>query len=149
MSVLEDLCTTVEDFCVFIEALPERALVESSWGPREVLAHLVYHHESYVEQVSALVSGEPYEPPKGRFSDLNAHAIENSRGVPIAELLRRFRRANEALCGFYRRPDVRAIVREIKKGAKPRSLAVLITEVEAHIRNHHRKLANKVFRGRW
>jgi hypothetical protein len=64
----ERLRETVEAFCRFIEQLPEAALAEQEWRPKEVLAHLLFYHESYVAQVEAPVAGEPFEPPKGRFS---------------------------------------------------------------------------------
>jgi hypothetical protein len=120
------------------------ALAEQDWGPKEVLTHLVSYHGSYVTQVEALLAGEPFEPPKGRFSDLNAQAVAASRGVPVNELLRRFRAADERLRALARglctAHDPAAIVLEIKQGAKPRTPAALIQEVEAHVRNHHRKL---------
>jgi hypothetical protein len=140
LSDIARLRTTVETFCRFIEELPSAKVTEKAWGPKEVLAHLVFHHESYVNQVKALRNGEHYEPPRGRFSDLNAQAVANSRGVPIQELIGRFLEANETMCKLYEAVDPQAIVLEIKLGAKPRTFAELIPEVEAHIRNHHTKL---------
>jgi len=142
--ILERLCATVDEFCRFIDSLPEEAMVEQVWGPKEVLAHLVFHHESYVDQVKALWNGKPFEPPRGCFSDLNAQAVADSRGVPVQELIRRFREANETLCNLYEAVDPHAIVMEIKLGAKPRTFAELVPEVEAHIRNHHRKLMREL-----
>jgi len=51
MSDTERLTETVVRFCQFIEGLPESALLDQDWGPKEVLAHLVYHHELYVRLV--------------------------------------------------------------------------------------------------
>jgi len=140
MREVERLRGTVEAFCRFVEGLPEEALTERDWGPKEVLAHLVSYHESYVAQVEALAAGEPFEPPRGRFSDLNAQAVAASRGTPVADLVRRFRAADERLCALYAAHDPAAIVLEIKRGARPRTLAELAPEVEAHVRNHHQKL---------
>ena len=134
------LRATVETFSRFIKELPRSTVTEQAWGPKEVLAHLVFHHESYVDQVNALRNGELYEPPRGRFSDLNAQAVAESRGVPVQALIRRFLEANETLCEIYEAVDPHTIVLEIKLGAKPRTFSELIPEVEAHIRNHHRKL---------
>lgn len=53
----------VERFCRFITTLPASGLVEQDWGPKEVLAPLVYHHELYVNLVEALLAGRPVEPP--------------------------------------------------------------------------------------
>ena len=61
MNVLDKLRATVEGFCRFIVGLPKTTLVEQEWGPKEVLAHLVFWHESYVAQIEALMGGAPFE----------------------------------------------------------------------------------------
>jgi hypothetical protein len=83
------LVETVDRFCQFITALPVSALVEQDWGPKEVLAHLVYHHELYVKMVEAFLAGTPVAPPKGRIRDLNAQAVAASRGLTAAVLVDR------------------------------------------------------------
>lgn len=134
------LVETVDRFCQFIATLPASALAEQDWGPKEVLAHLVYHHELYVNLVEAFLAGTPVAPPKGHFRDLNAQAVAASRDIPPSELVDRFRKANQRLVELYREHDPRAITVEIKAGAKRRTLAELVPEVEAHIRNHLEKL---------
>lgn len=134
---LERLTSTVEGFCRFIEQLPEAARQEQPWGPREVLAHLVYWHELYVEQVEA----PPADLPEGRFNDLNALAVAQSRGAPLDEMLRRFREANERLViAIAASPDLTI---QLKRGSKVWPLVDLIPNVESHIRNHL-KLLEKV-----
>lgn len=131
---------TVERFCRFITTLPTTALVEQDWGPKEVLAHLVYHHELYINLVEAFLAGRPVEPPKGRFRDLNAGAVAASRGITADDLVGRLREANRRLVELYRQYEPSEITVEIKAGAKLRTLAELVPEVEAHIRNHLEKL---------
>ena len=140
MNDLTRLELTVDRFSQFITSLPAWAQEEKEWGPMEVLAHLVYHHELYVSLVEAELSGETIEPPKGRFRDLNAAAVAASRGIDPGELVTRFQNANHRLVELYRQNDPKAITIEIKAGAKPRTLAELVTEANAHIRNHHEKL---------
>jgi hypothetical protein len=127
---------TVERFCVYVLSLPESALAEQDWGPKEVLAHLVYHHELYVHLVETYLAGVPVEPPQGRFRDLNAAAVAATRGEPVLELVERFRRANRRLLELYRDNDPKLIPVEIKARSKLRTLAGLLPEVEAHIRGH-------------
>ena len=135
------LVETVDRFCQFITALPASALVEQDWGPKELLAHLVYHHELYVKLVEAFIAaGVPAVPPKGRFRDLNAEAVAASRGVSPVELVERLQNANHRLVELYRQHNPDEIIVEIKAGAKLRTLAELIPEVETHIRNHLEKL---------
>jgi len=134
------LVETVDRFCQFITTLPASALAEQDWGPKEVLAHLVYHHELYVNLVEAFLAGTPVEPPKGRFRDLNAEAVAASRGTTPAELVDRLQQANRRLLKLYQQHDPSKILVEIKAGATLRNLAELVPEIEAHIRNHLEKL---------
>jgi hypothetical protein len=144
MNDLEKLETTVEGFCRFIEGLPKAAMIEQEWGPKQVLAHLVFWHESYVAQIEALIDGAPFELPRGRFSDMNAQAVVASRGASIAKLVRRFRAADERLRALYATHDPATIALEIKQGAKRWRLADLVPAVEAHVRNHHRQLEREL-----
>jgi hypothetical protein len=140
MNDLARLEQSVERFCQFVGTLPPHALVDQAWGPKEVLAHLTYHHEQYVRIVEAFLAGAPVEPPAGRFHDLNAEAVAANRGVPSAELVSRLRQANQRLMMLYRQHDPNAITVQIKAGAKRWTLAELVPRVEAHIRNHQEKL---------
>lgn len=137
---LDRLEATVNRFCQFIATRPASALADQPWGPKEVLAHLVYYHELYLRLLEASLTGRPEQPPRGRFSDLNAAAVTQSRGVPPDELVHRFQQANVRLMELYQEHDPRGITLEIKAGAKLRTLAELVPEVEAHIRNHLEKL---------
>lgn len=114
--------------------------MEQDWGPKEVLAHLVYHHELYVNLVEAFLAGTLMEPPKGTFRELNAQAVAASRGIPPSELVDRFQKANQRLVEMYKHHNPSEITVEIKAGARLRTLAELVPEVEAHIRNHLKKL---------
>lgn len=124
MSDIARLRATVETFCQFIEALPSATVVEQAWGPKEVLAHLVFHHESYVDQVEAYCEGEPFAPPRGRFSDINAQAVAGSRGVPGLELIQRFLEANETLCTLYETVAPRRLSWKLNKGQSPARLTI-------------------------
>lgn len=137
---LQKLETTVETFCRYIETLPRVATSRQAWGPREVLAHLVFWHASYVAQIEAMLAGAPFELPQGRFSDLNAQAVAVLRGASIDQLVSRLRAANARLCALYAEHDPNTIVLEIKQGSKLWRLTELVPAVEAHIRNHQRQL---------
>ncbi len=136
----QQLEVTVGRFCHFISELPLSALVEQEWGPKEVLAHLVYHHELYVRLAESQVTGKIEFPPKGRFRDLNAIAVAASRGVSISELIERLRVANRKLILIYKQNDPKIIRFEIKEGYKQWTLSNLVPRVEAHIRSHLVKL---------
>jgi hypothetical protein len=137
---LERLRTTVEDFCTWIESLPARETRARDWGPREVLAHLVYWHEHYIAQSRAVLTGNPLTPPAGRFADMNARAAVKFLKYPVATLVKKFRNANRRLCRLAQEHDPRRIAFSIKQGSKRWRLSELIPAVEAHIRNHLRAL---------
>ncbi len=151
MNDIARLRDAVDRFSAFILALPADTLADQStdgasgeWGPREVLAHLVYHHELYVALVEAWVTGTAAAPPAGTFRELNAQAVAANAGVPAAALVARLQEANRRLEQLYLGHDPHTIGVAIKAGAKPRTLAALVPEVEAHLRNHLRKLQHIV-----
>ncbi len=148
MNDSERLTETVDRFCQVITTLEVGAIAEQEWGPKEVLAHLVYHHELYVNLLEAFIAGVPAVPPKGRFRELNADAVVASRGISPARLVTRLQKANQRLVEIYRQHDPGEIMLEIKAGAKLRTLAELVQEVEAHIRNQLEKLRQDLQAGK-
>jgi hypothetical protein len=134
------LTATVESFCAGIESLPARDLRSREWGPREVLAHLVYWHEGYVRRTSAVRTGQSPTLPQGRFADINACAVANLRDVPIRRMIQRLRAANRRLCTLAAAHDPRRIAFRIKQDSHPWRLSDLIPAAEAHIRHHLRTL---------
>ena len=147
-SLSAPLDQAVEDFCQFIQNLPQEDATQRAWGPKEVLAHLVFYHELYVAQAQAFLAGSRVKLPKGRYSDLNAEAAERCRDVPMDELVGRLRIANRRLGELCAAGDPDQIVVPIKSGIRPYRLAKLIPEVASHIRNHQRQLQAERRRGR-
>jgi len=140
MNDTERMSETVDRFCQFIATLPISSLVEQDWGPKEVLAHLVYHHELYVKLIEAFLSYAPLSPPEGTFRELNASAISLFKEMSPSDLVGRLQIANRRLVELYQIHNPDEIVIVIKAGAKPRTLRALIPEVEAHVRNYLHKL---------
>jgi hypothetical protein len=137
---LERLDATVEDFCVWIAQLPEREMRAQGWGPREVLAHLVYWHEWYLAQSEAVLAGRTLRLPSGRFADMNSEAARKFHNMRPAALTRRFRAVNRRLSRLAEAHDPMKIAFRIKEGSKRWRLSDLIPAAEAHIRNHLRAL---------
>ena len=135
-----ELSQSIETFCNFIEKLPSNYLEEQVWGPREVLAHLVFHHELYVKLVEADVFKLPLVPLEGKYREINARAVAANHGCSVEQLVERLRLANRRLVELYEAYDPTHIAVQIKAGVKVRSLAELVPGVEAHVRNHLGKL---------
>lgn len=136
---VEKLQETVSEFCSFIRSLPDAALVERAWGPREVLAYLVFWLERCVAQIEAAVAGKPFDGPIGRLKKLDALALDTGRGLPVDELLRRLEAADSRLRHFGQALDPQQII--VKFRAHEATLDGVILRINSHVRNHHKKLA--------
>ncbi len=140
---IERLTGAVEDFCGWIESLPAEDTAARDWGPREVLAHLVYWHEHYLSQSKVILKGQAPHLPAGRFADINLKAAEKFRRYSIPALTKKFRTANRRLCALARRRNSQKIAFSIKQGSKRWRLSDLISAAETHIRNHKMKLMKR------
>ena len=100
MNDAEKLTKIVDNFCEYMQSLPAEQTRQQVWGAREVLAHLVYHHELYVRLAEACLAKANASPPRGRFSDINTSAVEENLKYSIKELITRFKHANPALSRF-------------------------------------------------
>lgn len=143
---IRELRQAVDEFCQFIRQLPSAGLMEKAWGPKEVLAHLVFWQESYLAQARAILAGEPFEPPRGRFEEMNAQVVAASRGVPVEKLLRHYREVNEQLCHLAQIHDLEGIALVLKKGAAPRPLTWFIAAEAEHARDHLQTLLRQARR---
>lgn len=136
----------VESFVAYIGSLPPDQLAPAAWGPREVLVHLVFWHETFVSTTQALLDLQEPSLPRGTFAQLNAAAIRASAGVPVPDLVERFRVAQARLESLALRAGGCPLAIPVKAGSKPRTLEQLVAEAEAHIRNHERKLRRRASR---
>jgi hypothetical protein len=133
---LARLTATVEGFCLLIDRLPGRALLEKPWGPRQVLSHLVFWHETYVRQIEARLAGKGWLLPEGTFNQLNADAVASLATVGAPTLLARFRAANTRLCRIAMQPTAASVHVQLKVDSKAWPLDKFLVMVEAHIRRH-------------
>lgn len=135
------LRAAVQSFTGFISSLPESLLQPGEWGPREVLVHLVYWHETHAATIEALLQGEEPVLPVGTYAELNARAVRANANEPVARLIERLRAAQrrlEHLATLAGERDVGGI--RAKAGATPRDLPATLLRMEAHVRQHERKL---------
>lgn len=134
------LTAAVDAFCGWIAVLPTEPPNIRDWGSRETLAHLVFHHEIYAQQVEALVNGVKAPLPRGTFNDLNAAAAARLGGEPPAQMISRLQAANSKLCKLYDMHDLAECSIQVKKGSIPWKLKNLLPAVESHIRCHLKQL---------
>ncbi|WP_324716669.1 DinB family protein [Carboxydochorda subterranea] len=142
------LRAAVASFASYITGLPESFLQPGEWGPREVLVHLVFWHETHAATIGALLRGEEPALPVGTFAQLNARAVRANADQPITRLIERLEAAQRELerlvvaAGGRDLPGIRT-----KAGAKPRDLRAALLRMEAHVRHHERKLARETAGG--
>jgi hypothetical protein len=66
---------------------------DGSWTAHDVLAHLVFWHETYVSVLAALLNDEKPRLLTGSFRELNERAVRQNAGQPVTNLVERFRSA--------------------------------------------------------
>jgi hypothetical protein len=137
---LQRLTDTVESFCLWLESLPARELRPQPWGPREVLAHLVFWHEYYSTQSVAALAGKATPIPAARFAEINTRAVNKFQALSPQVLAGRFRAANRRLCRLALANEPRTIIFRLKADSQAWKLSDLIPAAAGHIRNHLAKL---------
>jgi hypothetical protein len=133
----------IQSFTAFVRSLPTAEMEPSkreSWGPREVLIHLVFWHEQYAQIASAVARSKKPLLLKGTARALNDAAVAREINAPIDELLRRWTRAHTRFSAVARSPRASEIRMPLRVGARARPLADLIRLVARHIRKHQAKL---------
>jgi hypothetical protein len=130
------LTASIEAFCRIVEQLPAHSFLVKPWGPRQVLAHLVFWHEIYVRQVEAGQAGIGWLFPVGTLKTLNEEAVASLAAVGIPTMLARFRAANTRLCRLAADPRTAAAHVQVKRDSKSWPLSEFIPHVETHVRRH-------------
>jgi Mycothiol maleylpyruvate isomerase N-terminal domain len=114
---------------------PPPAPVYPGWRPHEVLAHLVFWHETYARILQALNAGREPVLMEGVFREFNRQAVDRLRNVPEPALLERLRHANllvgEGLASLPPHARIR-----IKEGSKPRGPVEFANAIQRHFRGH-------------
>ncbi len=136
----QSLATAVSDFCTLITSLPPEALAAQAWGPREVLAHLVFWHERWARNIQEGLAERPFSGPFGTVQKLNALAVAEERNANVADLLKVFRAASEQLVHYGRTVDPQAIAIPLRLAHDRRTLDDVLAAATAHLREHSREL---------
>lgn len=112
--------------------------VYEGWSAQDVLAHLTFWHESFARNLTAIATGVPPLPLKGKLSDLNQAGVESMRGCSLDEILSRFEDAHHQIQAHILNPAVMLI--PYRKGSRdyhPEEHLQLVTD---HIGKHLRDL---------
>jgi len=139
----DTLDAAIESFTAYIRSLPAAKLASSTrqtWGPREVLIHLVFWHEQYAQIASAIAQRKEPSLLKGTGRGLNDAAVRREIDTPIQELLERWARAHASFSKVAHSQGASRIKMPLRVGAKAWPLADLIRLGAGHILRHQAKL---------
>jgi hypothetical protein len=140
---------SVEAFACALESMPETALTRAEWGPREILCHIVFWHETYARIAHAINTGQDPMPLVGTFPEFNRRSVIELGGVPITVLVARLRRAQRRFAVELLAMNSRSRM-TIKIGARGRGPLEFALKTDAHIRGHldevrrHRRRATSI-----
>lgn len=142
-NIIQNLSSAIDSFITYIQRLNSSQLQLSrtrTWGPKEVLIHIVFWHEQYCKILRALSLGEKPAMLTGSFIQLNALAIEQNKHETTENLLSRLNIAEKELEGLYKKFNAKELKIAFKDGGKLRTLEEAIVRVTQHINSHHRQL---------
>lgn len=132
---LAELDEAVAQAIAYFETVPED-LFDGYLTAREVVAHLLFWHQTYVQTAGALLNGRSPTLPQGSFAELNAQAADQLSTVPYQQMLlqlclvqQQFRDCLQRL-GDWERPF------PIKKGSRHQSTCQRIAQICCHFRRH-------------
>lgn len=145
---IEELNAAVREIANYILQLPAAEKRNQAWGqetfgPKEVLAHLVFYHELYVEQMQALEKGAAFEPPQGTYDELNRKAVEASLVTETDALAQRLLASQARMNVLYQALDPDEDQVQAKREAKKRTLRKMVEQEARHIRRHLRELRSR------
>ncbi len=129
------LSESVEAFACALESISETPLTGGEWGPREMLCHIVFWHETYARIAHAINTGQDPMPLVGTFPEFNRQSVLELGQVPVTVLVARLRRAQRRFAGelLTMSPSSRIT---IKVGARGRGPLEFVLKTDAHIRGH-------------
>ncbi|MBI2321100.1 MAG: DinB family protein [Chloroflexi bacterium] len=142
ISELEDAIVAVgaviDEALAFFGQTPDRtAAPGGSWGPKEVLAHLVWWHTFTCESVEGVLAGREPQPPSRPVEAINAEAAAQAAGTSVATLAEQFGATHARLIEAMRRlPDPSVVVMRRSDGAAfdaPSRLNTLARHVAGHL----------------
>ena len=122
----------------FRQAAPD--LFDGHQTAADVISHLVFWHGEYVSILHSLRNNIPPELSAGTFNELNAAAAERYCDIPLDELVCQLLALQSAFDRELRLvPDLSAEI-PVKQGGRIKSVRDRVPTIEAHIRNHLRRL---------
>lgn len=143
--LLDRLEDTAARLVETFQRLPDPGLmVYECWSARDVLAHLVFWHESFARNVQDLAAGIVPSPLKGRLSDLNQSGVEQMRHEDLQTILQRFQAAHQVIRQDILNPNL--VLIPYRRGSRDYTpeehLSIVDGHINLHMRDVHQALKN-------
>jgi hypothetical protein len=140
--LLDRLEATVAGVAQTYRALPEPDMrVYPGWSARDVLAHVLFWHESFARNVDDLAHGRMPHPLDGGYGDLNQAGVEAMRGQTLEDTLGRLLAAQSVI-----RENILALSAPripYRVGSRQYSPEEHLALVDDHINKHLRDVKKK------
>lgn len=137
---LAELEDAVAELVAVARDLPDPDVVTTGeWTARDVLAHLVFWHESFARNVADLAAGRRPTPLAGTYAALAARTTAELGGVGVGALVERLLAAQAVIRVLVRAPGVELI--PYRRGSRPYPPDEHLAVVRDHVRAHGRELA--------
>jgi hypothetical protein len=137
---LAELDGAVADLVAVVRALPDPdVLTTGEWAARDVVAHLVFWHESFARNVADLAAGRRPTPLAGTYAALAARMKLELGDLGIEALLDRLLDAQAVIRANVLAPGVELI--PYRRGSRPYPPDEHLAVVRDHVGAHTRELA--------
>jgi|YelNatPaOPRAMG01_1025707.scaffolds.fasta_scaffold03048_2 hypothetical protein len=133
--VIKTLDQTVAEAVEFFKQADEN-LADGYQTARDVISHLVYQHEYYLEILKAVAAGKEPQLLEGTLKEINAEATRKFADVPIQELADRLAEIHKEFNATLKKLPNFDIEFPFKQGGRFWSVSSRLIAMESHIRNH-------------
>jgi hypothetical protein len=136
---LAELEDALAELVADARAVPDPAAVTTGeWTARDVVAHLVFWHESFARNVADLAAGRRPSPLAGTYAALADRTRVELGGLGIEELIERLLAAQAAIRAHLR--DPRVVLIPYRRGSRAYPPDEHLALVRDHVRGHAREL---------
>lgn len=143
VNAVADLDFTITQVCDFFnEPRDYTILINTSWNGKDVLGHLVFWHESFARNTTAVAKGVKPNLLKGNLSEINLNSVETTKMVSIPELCARLNEAQKEIKKHILNPSIQLI--PYRQRSRKYERLEHVKMVDNHIKRHLKSLQKKL-----
>lgn len=111
------------------------ASVYPEWTAKDVLAHIVFWHESFARSLESISGGGKATPPKGNLRVVNQQGVDDRKQMNVTQLLRAFEQAQETISRLVTVPDLGPI--QYRDPGRSMAPDAFVIHLYGHISRHY------------